>query len=79
MKFILTSSVFGEGEKIPAQYTCDGDGLLAPPLTISGIPTGTKSLALIMDDPDIPTVVKESRGVEELNHWVLYNIPADAT
>lgn len=79
MAFTLTSPVFGDGEKIPAKYTCDGDRLLAPPLVISGAPEGTKSLALIMDDPDIPAVVKESRGIEELNHWVLYNIPASAT
>ncbi len=79
MKFTLTSPAFGEGEKIPAEYTCDGDSSLAPPLAISGIPEGTKSLALIMDDPDIPAAVKASRGIEELNHWVLYNIPVGAT
>ena len=79
MALTLTSTAFADNEKIPAKYTCDGERFLAPPLAISGIPAGTKSLALIMDDPDIPTVVKEARGIEELNHWVLYNIPATAT
>ena len=79
MALTLTSSVFPDNGKIPAKYTCDGERLLAPPLAISDIPAGTKSLALIMDDPDIPAVVKEARGIEELNHWVLYNIPATAT
>ena len=76
MALTLTSTAFADNEKIPAKYTCDGERLLAPPLSISGVPAGTKSLALIMDDPDIPTVAKKARGIEELNHWVLYNIPA---
>ena len=79
MALTLTSTVFPDNERIPKKYTCDGDRLLAPPLAISGVPAGTKSLALIMDDPDIPMIVKEARGIEELNHWVLYNIPATAT
>lgn len=72
----LSSPVFENGETIPAKYTCDGDRKLSPPLTISGVPEGTKSLVLVMDDPDIPTAVREARGIEVFDHWVLFNIPA---
>ena len=72
----LTSSAFKHRGVIPAKYTCDDKRELSPPLTISGVPEGTKSLVLIMDDPDIPQVVKEARGIDVFDHWVLYNIPA---
>lgn len=75
--FTLTSPVFENNGMIPAKYTCDGDRKLSPPLAVSGVPEGTKSLALIMDDPDIPDVVRESRGLDAFDHWVLYDIPAD--
>ncbi len=65
----ITSEAFGEGETIPAEYTCDNRDI-SPPLTWSGIPAGTKSIALIMDDPDAP------RGT--FVHWVLYGIPPEA-
>lgn len=52
---------------IPAKYTCDGDDV-SPPLEWTGIPQGTKSLALICDDPDAP--------VGTWVHWVIWNIPA---
>lgn len=77
MDMTLSSTAFLNGETIPKKYTCDGDRKLSPPLTISGVPSGTKSLALIMDDPDIPTAVREARGIEVFDHWVLFNIPAD--
>ena len=61
----LTSSAFSEGDSTPAQYTCDGQDI-SPPLNWVGVPPGTQSLALIVDDPDAPggTWV----------HWVLYDI-----
>ena len=62
-----------QGE-IPRKYTCDGEDL-SPPLSWSGLPAGTKSLALIVDDPDAPDP-KAPKMVYV--HWVLYNIPADA-
>ena len=69
MPFGLSSSSFREGERIPQQYTCEGDDL-SPPLTWSDPPSGTKSLALIMDDPDAP--------MGTWVHWVLYNLPPTA-
>lgn len=67
-KMTLTSPAFDTGESIPIKHTCDGDDL-SPPLAWHGVPAGTKSLALICDDPDAP------RGT--WSHWVLYDIPPD--
>lgn len=53
MKLQVTSVAFKEGEMIPRKYTCDGEDI-SPPLAISGIPQGIKSIALISDDPDAP-------------------------
>jgi Raf kinase inhibitor-like YbhB/YbcL family protein len=73
----LTSSAFEEGGQIPSQYTCDGDRLTPPPLEVSNLPEGTQSLVLVMDDPDIPDSVKESRGIEKFDHWAVYNLPGE--
>lgn len=70
-KMTLESLVFKEGEFIPSKYTCDGENI-SPPLTIKNIPEGTKSLVLLMDDPDVP---KERRPEGYFDHWVIYNIP----
>ena len=67
MAFTLTSTAFSDGAAIPAQYTCDGVDV-SPPLAWSGPPPGTRSFALIADDPDAP--------VGTWVHWVLYNLPA---
>lgn len=77
MVFTLTATAFNDGEKIPVKYTCDGANV-NPELRVSGIPKGTGSLVLVMDDPDIPDSVKEARGIETFDHWVLYNIPPTA-
>ncbi|MBE9592972.1 MAG: YbhB/YbcL family Raf kinase inhibitor-like protein, partial [Proteobacteria bacterium] len=53
MAITITSTAFTEGSMIPRDYTCDGEDI-SPPLTWSGVPDGTKSLALICDDPDAP-------------------------
>lgn len=66
----LTSSVFAEGEGIPVKYTCDGKNI-SPPLQWTGLPPGTKSLVLIVDDPDAPSGTWV--------HWVLYDLPASAS
>ena len=66
MSFALTSTAFHEGEAIPSRYTCDGEDV-SPPITWTSPPAGTKSLALISDDPDAP--------MGTWVHWVVYNIP----
>jgi hypothetical protein len=71
----LRSSAFVHQGEIPRQYTCDGEDS-SPPLAWSGVPAGTKSLALIVDDPDAPDP-KAPKMVYV--HWVLYNIPPDAS
>jgi len=68
----LTSSVFQHEGYIPRKYTCDGPNI-NPPLTISDIPSGTKSLVLIMEDPDVPAYLRKD-GMWD--HWVVFNIPA---
>jgi Raf kinase inhibitor-like YbhB/YbcL family protein len=70
----LTSPAFKDGAAIPAKYTCDGERFTSPPLTIYGVPEGTKSLVLLMDDPDVPKELVPS-GV--FDHWVLYAIPPE--
>lgn len=69
---ILNTSAFGNGQSIPSKYTCDGDNV-SPPLAIAGVPEGAKTLALIMDDPDVPKQLKPD-GV--FDHWTLFNLPA---
>lgn len=68
MALKLSSPAFAEGDRIPVQYTCEGEDL-SPPLTWSGAPSGTKSFALICEDPDAPAGT--------WHHWAAYNIPAD--
>jgi hypothetical protein len=51
--FTLTSSAFDDGQEIPSRHSCEGDDL-SPPLSWSGVPQGTRSLALMVDDPDAP-------------------------
>ena len=75
MTMMLTSTVFFQGGMIPHRYTCDGQDV-SPPLVWSGLPAGTKSLALIVDDPDAPDPAAPRMTWV---HWVLYNIPPAAT
>ena len=65
MDWVLTSSAFKDGERIPTKYTCDGEDI-APPLQWNMIPEGTKSYVLIMDDPDAP--------MGTWDHWIVWNI-----
>ncbi len=71
----LLSSVFNAGQNIPAIYTCDGRNI-SPPLSWSGVSPQVRSLALIIDDPDVPDPAAPQRTWV---HWVLYNIPASAS
>lgn len=70
-KLLVTSPTFGYDQLIPAKYTCQGDEV-NPELNIAGIPSGAKSLAVIMDDPDAP----QAGGY---THWVAWNIPVSGT
>jgi Raf kinase inhibitor-like YbhB/YbcL family protein len=75
MSLRITSTAFDNNGKIPPKYTCEGDDM-SPPLEWSEVPEGTKSLALIVDDPDAPDPARPQRVYV---HWVLYNIPPTAT
>jgi len=61
----ITSTAFHNNGNVPRQYTCDGKDI-NPPLQIAGVPQGTKSIALICDDPDAPVGIWV--------HWVIWNI-----
>jgi Raf kinase inhibitor-like YbhB/YbcL family protein len=63
---IVKSPAFESNKLIPAKYTCDGEEV-NPPLTIEGTPEGTKSLVLVIDDPDA--------AAGTWNHWLVWNIP----
>jgi Raf kinase inhibitor-like YbhB/YbcL family protein len=73
--FSLTSPAFTHHGAIPAEYTCDGDDA-SPELRWSDPPEGTRSFALIVDDPDAPDPAAPKMTWV---HWVLYNIPAACT
>jgi len=75
MTFTITSSAFEQGGSIPSRCTCEGDDT-SPPLSWSGAPSGVKTLALIVDDPDAPDPEKPQRVYV---HWVVYNIPSSST
>lgn len=75
MELTIDSPSFEQMAPIPVQYTCDGADV-SPPLSWQGIPEGTQSLALIVDDPDAPDPAAPRMTWV---HWVLYNIPPAAT
>jgi len=70
MDLTVESSAFQNGGMIPSKYSCDGRDI-SPPISWSEGPTGTKSYAIIVDDPDAP--------VGTWVHWVMYDIPSDVT
>ena len=75
MTFLLTSPAFEHMGEIPVQYTCNGADI-SPPLVWQGQPENTRSLVLIVDDPDAPDPAAP-RMVWV--HWVLYNLPPHTT
>lgn len=64
----LYSDAFENKERIPVQYTCSGEDV-SPPLHWESVPSNTKSLLLICDDPDAPN---------GWTHWIVYNIPPES-
>ena len=75
MALTLSSTAYEHGAEIPTKYTCQGEDI-SPPLSWEGIPETTKSLALIIHDPDVPS---PDKPVRLWVHWVLYNLPVDTT
>jgi Raf kinase inhibitor-like YbhB/YbcL family protein len=69
----LTSPAFSANGSIPSRHTCDGDDV-SPALQWSGVPSGTKSLALVVADPDAPDPKAPKMTWV---HWVLYDVPPD--
>ena len=67
---VVSSPAFEEGGQIPEEYTCDGSDI-SPLLNWNEPPASTRSLTLIMDDPDAPGGV--------FTHWVIFNLPAGST
>jgi len=67
MGFAIKSPAFAEGMTVPTQFTCDGDDA-APAINVADPPEGTRSFAVIMEDPDAP------KGT--FTHWMAYDIPA---
>jgi Raf kinase inhibitor-like YbhB/YbcL family protein len=74
MSFKLTSTAFEDGGEIPSRFTCDGEDL-SPDLSWSGLPAETRSLVLIVADPDAPDPAAP-RMVWD--HWLLYQLPPDS-
>lgn len=68
--FVLTTTAFEPGQPIPVEYSCSGANR-SPVLKWSGAPSGVGSFALIVEDPDAPSGT--------FIHWVVFNLPADAT
>jgi Raf kinase inhibitor-like YbhB/YbcL family protein len=75
MTLTITSAAFTHDGAIPTKYTCEGDDI-SPPLAWSGVPAGTKSLVLIVDDPDAPDPKAPKMTWV---HWILYNLPPSAS
>lgn len=69
-KLSVTTDAFPPGGNIPGEFTCSGKNE-SPPLTWSGVPDGTRSIAVLCSDPDAPSGI--------FIHWVLYNIPAGSS
>ncbi len=74
MSLSLESTAFAHKGEIPARHTCDGEDV-SPALWWQGIPAGTKSLVLIVDDPDAPDPAAPKMTWV---HWLLYNIPPES-
>ena len=65
-KIDVRSSAFGEGDRIPSDFTCEGADM-SPPIEWYGVPATAQSLAILMDDPDAPS--------GDWVHWLVYDLP----
>ncbi|MHB1415682.1 MAG: YbhB/YbcL family Raf kinase inhibitor-like protein [Chloroflexota bacterium] len=70
MAIELSSPAFANSSPIPRKYTCEGENI-SPPLAWKNLPEGTRSIALIVEDPDAPSGIR--------THWVVFDLPASAT
>jgi Raf kinase inhibitor-like YbhB/YbcL family protein len=68
-EFSLESSAFGNAQAIPSRHSCEGEDV-SPPLHWSNMPEGTRSLALVVDDPDAPGGI--------FTHWVAWGLDPTA-
>ena len=75
MPLTLSSSAFEHGQAIPRRYSCEGDDI-SPPLEWAGTPAATKSMALLVEDPDAPDPARPKRVWV---HSLVYDIPAGVT
>ncbi len=75
MPLTIRSPAFADASAIPARHSCDAEGV-SPALRWSGAPDGTRSFALIVDDPDAPDPAAPKRIFV---HWVLYDLPANTS
>lgn len=69
-KIDVRSSAFGDGDRIPSDFTCDGADM-SPPIEWAGVPAGAQSLAIIAEDPDALS--------GSWTHWLVYDLPPDLT
>jgi Raf kinase inhibitor-like YbhB/YbcL family protein len=69
----ISSDAFKDGGLIPAKYTCDGESI-SPSLTFTEVPAGARSLAIIVEDPDVPKSIRPDRT---WTHWLVWDIPTD--
>jgi len=67
-EFEFSTSAFDDGATVPRKFTCDGENV-SPPMSVGDPPSGTETLAIIVDDPDAPGGT--------FTHWLLWNVPAD--
>jgi phosphatidylethanolamine-binding protein (PEBP) family uncharacterized protein len=68
MALTLNSPAFKQNGHIPSKYTCEGEDI-SPPLALEGVPNGTKSLVLIIDDPDAPEATRTGVQRQGRQKW----------
>jgi len=73
----ISSTAFSDNGRMPAKYSCDGEGV-NPPLAFGNVPPRTQSLALIVEDPDIPEQFKSQVPGGVFDHWVMWDIAPDS-